>query len=87
MYRYKKENQLVTSAIPLQGLTLVILSDEDAKYFVGSKQQRARHRCGSRLDPFGVSQDQRRLRYVSGSADADFSAAEGRARSRADQSI
>lgn len=35
MYRYKKENQLVTSAIPLQGLTLVILSDEDAKYFVG----------------------------------------------------
>lgn len=35
MYRYKKENQLITSAIPLQGLTLVILSDEDAKYFVG----------------------------------------------------
>jgi hypothetical protein len=35
MYRYKKENQLVTSAIPLQGLTLVTLSDEDAKYFVG----------------------------------------------------
>ena len=35
MYRYKKENQLITSAIPLQGLTLVILSDEDVKYFVG----------------------------------------------------
>ena len=35
MYRYKKENQLITSAIPLQGLTLVILSDEDAKFFVG----------------------------------------------------
>jgi len=35
MYRYKKENQLVTSAIPLQGLTLVTLSDEDVKYFVG----------------------------------------------------
>ena len=35
MYRYKKENQLITSAIPLQGLTLVTLPDEDAKYFVG----------------------------------------------------
>ena len=35
MYRYKKENQLITSATPLQGLTLVILSDEDVKYFVG----------------------------------------------------
>jgi len=35
MYRYKKENQLITSSVPLQGLTLVILSDEDAKYFVG----------------------------------------------------
>ena len=35
MHYYKKENQLITSAIPLQGLTLVILSDEDAKYFVG----------------------------------------------------
>ena len=35
MYRYKKENQIITSAIPLQGLTLVILSDEDVKYFVG----------------------------------------------------
>jgi len=35
MFRYKKGNQLVTSAIPLQGLTLVTLSDEDVKYFVG----------------------------------------------------
>lgn len=35
MYRYKKENQLITSSIPLQGLTLVTLSDEDVKYFVG----------------------------------------------------
>ena len=35
MFRYKKENQLITSAIPLQGLTLVTLSDEDVKYFVG----------------------------------------------------
>ncbi len=35
MYRYKKENKLITSSIPLQGLTLVTLSDEDVKYFVG----------------------------------------------------
>ena len=35
MYRYKKENQLITSSIPLPGLTLVTLSDEDVKYFVG----------------------------------------------------
>jgi hypothetical protein len=35
MYKYKKGNQLIVSTIPLQGLTLVILSDEDAKYFVG----------------------------------------------------
>ena len=35
MYRYKKENQLITSSIPLQGLTSVILSDDDVKYFVG----------------------------------------------------
>jgi hypothetical protein len=35
MFRYKKGNQLVTSAIPLQELTLVTLSDEDVKYFVG----------------------------------------------------
>ena len=35
MYRYKKENQIITSAIPLQGLTSVILSDDDVKYFVG----------------------------------------------------
>ena len=35
MYRYKKENQLITSSIPLQGLTSVTLSDEDVKYFVG----------------------------------------------------
>lgn len=35
MYRYNSNGKLITSAIPLQGLTLVILSDEDAKYFVG----------------------------------------------------
>lgn len=35
MYRYKKDNQLITSSIPLQGLTLITLSDEDVKYFVG----------------------------------------------------
>ena len=35
MYRYKKENQLITSSIPIHGLTLVTLSDEDVKYFVG----------------------------------------------------
>ena len=35
MYRYKKENKLITSLIPLQGLTLVTLSDEDVKFFVG----------------------------------------------------
>jgi len=35
MYRYKKENQLITSSIPIQGLTLVTLADEDVKYFVG----------------------------------------------------
>ena len=35
MHKYKKCNQLITSAIPLQGLTSVNLSDEDVKYFVG----------------------------------------------------
>ena len=35
MYRYKKENQLITSSIPIHGLTLVTLPDEDVKYFVG----------------------------------------------------
>ena len=35
MYRYNSNGKLITSAVPLQGLTLVILSDEDAKYFVG----------------------------------------------------
>ena len=35
MFRYKKENQLITSSIPLQGLTPITLSDEDVKFFVG----------------------------------------------------
>ena len=35
MFRYKKENQLISSSIPIQGLTLVTLADEDVKYFVG----------------------------------------------------
>ena len=35
MFRYKKENQLISSSIPIQGLTPIILSDEDAKYFIG----------------------------------------------------
>jgi len=35
MYKYKKENQLITSSIPLQGLIPVTLPDEDVKYFVG----------------------------------------------------
>ena len=35
MYYYKKNNKLITSPIPLQGLTSVTLTDEDVKYFVG----------------------------------------------------
>ena len=35
MFRYKKENQLITSSIPIQGLISVSLADEDVKYFVG----------------------------------------------------
>ena len=35
MYRYKKDNQLITSPVPLKGATSISLSDEDAKYFVG----------------------------------------------------
>lgn len=35
MYKYKKGNQLIISSIPIQGLTLVTLADEDVKYFVG----------------------------------------------------
>lgn len=35
MFRYRKENQLISSSIPIQGLTLVTLADEDVKYFVG----------------------------------------------------
>jgi len=35
MYYYKKENKLITSPIPIKGLTTINLSDEDVKYFVG----------------------------------------------------
>lgn len=35
MFRYKKDNQLISSSIPLQGLTPISLTDEDVKYFVG----------------------------------------------------
>ena len=35
MFCYKKENKLITSPIPIKGLTTINLSDEDVKYFVG----------------------------------------------------
>ena len=35
MHYYKKNNKLITSPIPLQGLTSVAITDEDVKYFVG----------------------------------------------------
>jgi len=35
MFKYKKGNQLIVSAIPIQGLILVTLANEDVKYFVG----------------------------------------------------
>lgn len=35
MFKYKKGSQLIVSAIPIQGLTLVTIADEDVKYFAG----------------------------------------------------
>ena len=35
MHYYKKNNQLITSPIPLQGLASIAIADEDVKYFVG----------------------------------------------------
>lgn len=35
MFFYKKENQLITSALPIEGLTSVNLSSDDVLYFTG----------------------------------------------------